>query len=111
MTEDDNIYYQWKIDGINTDWEGPYKSGQAVDIIITFLTPGDHTIKARAQDVHEVIGEWSNSFKITVSKPRNRLFTIFDLPGIDKIPLIANLIQNIKSHSVIIHSYISNSLE
>lgn len=92
--ESDDIYYQWKIDGINTDWEGPYESGQAVDLIITFSTPGDHTIKARAQeDIHKLRGEWSDSFNIKVSKPRNRLFNILDFPIIDRFPLLAKLIQ------------------
>jgi hypothetical protein len=94
--EGDNIYYQWKIDGIPTDWEGPYESEQEVNLKYSFKTLKDHTIIARAKDTYNVIGEWSNPLTITVSRVKSRLFNFFDILNIEKFPILIKIKQAIE---------------
>ena len=63
----DNVYYfvDWG-DGTNSGWLGPYSSGQAVATQKAWNTAGTYTVRARAKDIHGVVGPWSTALVVTI---------------------------------------------
>jgi len=66
--EDDNIYYQidWG-DGIVDDWFGPFKSNEIQTQTHGWIFTGKFTIKARAKDVNDAMGDWG-SLEVNIQK-------------------------------------------
>lgn len=56
----DDLYYfvDWG-DGFNTDWIGPYDSGEEVTVTNEWSSPGEYNVRARAKDVNDVVSKWS----------------------------------------------------
>jgi hypothetical protein len=68
---DGNILYyfvDWG-DGINSEWLGPYTSGQQVTISHVWIKRGSYIVKAKVKDAYGVESEWG-IFEVTM--PRNR---------------------------------------
>jgi hypothetical protein len=57
---DDDIYYifDWD-DGTQSEWFGPYNSGQQVEKTHIWDTPGIYEVIAKAKDEHDAEGDWS----------------------------------------------------
>ena len=68
--EKDQLYYfvDWD-DGSNTDWIGPFNSGDTVIINHTFTNKGTFKIKAISKDINELESKWG---ELTVSIPKCR---------------------------------------
>ena len=59
-TEDDEVLYyvDWG-DTTNSNWCGPYPSGENVTLSHTFTKKGDYTIKVKAKDVFHAESTWA----------------------------------------------------
>jgi len=99
--EQDKIYYQWEVDGTVVNiggetWFGPYNSGESDSITKTqgFSSGGEHTIKVKAKDNHDVVGS-TETFTITIDKApaKSITFDIFDILDLDRFPMIAKLLN------------------
>ena len=66
--EDVYLYVDWG-DGTNSDWIGPYSSGEEVSLEHTWSTTKIYTIKAKARDVNGDECEFSNH---NINIPRSR---------------------------------------
>ncbi len=62
-----DIYYyiDWG-DGTFEDWFGPYASGKEVSKTHTWDSNGVYEIKAKAKDIHENEGSWSDPYLISI---------------------------------------------
>jgi hypothetical protein len=65
--EGNDVYYyiEWG-DGNITDWFGPYPSGEEVSASNSWDSDGDYNIRARAKDIHDSIGDWSEYYLIRI---------------------------------------------
>lgn len=64
--DDVYLYVNWG-DGTNTDWIGPYASGEVITVDHKFSERQEYTIKAKAKDISGNEGP-EQPFKITLSK-------------------------------------------
>ncbi|KAA0002424.1 MAG: PKD domain-containing protein [Thermoplasmata archaeon] len=63
----DRIYYlfDWG-DGNESEWIGPYESGEMVSVSHTWNREGNYTVRVRAMDEHGATSEWSDSLSVSV---------------------------------------------
>ena len=54
--DDVYLYVSWGHDGENTDWLGPYASGEEIQVTHTFPEREEYTIKAKAKDTGGNVG-------------------------------------------------------
>ncbi len=73
----DQIYYlfDWG-DGSNSEWIGPFDSGEQCEASHVWETKGDYEIKVKARDVHGLESEWSDS--LPISMPKNKIINPFE---------------------------------
>lgn len=98
--EGDQIYYlfDWG-DGTNSNWIGPYDSGDEVSASHLWDEKGSYEIKVKAKDIHGVQSEWSDPLPVTMPKSYTIIWTIFEkinnwflqLFGREIIPLFLNI--------------------
>ncbi|UCF11873.1 MAG: DUF2341 domain-containing protein [Thermoplasmatales archaeon] len=69
---DDDVFYEidWG-DGDIDPWDGPYESNELISKDHIWSEQGEFTIKARAKDVNDNIGEWGT---LEVTMPKNKAF-------------------------------------
>ncbi len=85
----DSIYYHIDVDdGTGGQWFGPYKSGTAISINITFPQEGYVTIRVKAKDDFGGVGETA---ELKIQVPRTRIFRN------NNIQYIFELISRLKS--------------
>lgn len=79
--EEDVWFFQidWG-DGSNSEWQGPFNSGETICNIHYWENPGNYEIKFRLKDKFGYESEWSDPIPITVIKP-NRLFYDMKITG------------------------------
>lgn len=67
---DDDVYYyvDWG-DNTNSDWLGPFMSGEEVMLNHTWEKKGNYNIRAKAKDINDAEGDWGT---LEVTMPRNR---------------------------------------
>jgi hypothetical protein len=66
----DILYYYWDWgDGTNSDWIGPYNSGEEVNISHIWNKIGSYSIRVKAKNDKGYESEWSNP--LSISMPRN----------------------------------------
>ena len=65
--DNDDVYYfvNWG-DGTNSEWLGPYASGEEVKISHSWSLSDSYDITARAKDSNSLISDWSNPFNIEI---------------------------------------------
>jgi predicted acyl esterase len=68
--EDVQLFIDWG-DGINTDWIGPYSSGEEITLNHTWTNWEIFTIKAKAKDINGAQSEWAYH---TFNLPKTRFF-------------------------------------
>jgi len=65
------LYYYWDWgDGTNSDWIGPYNSGEEVNISHVWNERGSYSVKVKAKNNNGYESPWSDP--LTVSMPRSR---------------------------------------
>ena len=67
---DDLYYYVDWGDGMDTDWDGPYSSGQEIILSHKWNSRGTYNIRVRAKDVNSLLSPWST---LEVNIPRNKV--------------------------------------
>jgi hypothetical protein len=65
--DNDQVYYQWDWgDGTQSEWLGPYVSGEITDALHSWDYSGTYEIQVKAKDIHHLEGSWSDSLRIYV---------------------------------------------
>jgi hypothetical protein len=92
--EDDLEYYIKWGDGNNTNWIGPYSSGEEITLGHSWAKEGTYIIFAKVRDAY---GEESSSGSLEVSIPRNRVKTFNSLLHrlIQSYPNLFALLRNL----------------
>ncbi|HDS59276.1 MAG TPA: PKD domain-containing protein [Thermoplasmatales archaeon] len=68
--EGDDVYYQWDWgDGSQSDWLGPYSSGEPCTLNHTWTDTGVYAITVRARDEAGSVSEWSDPLRVTMPRP------------------------------------------
>ena len=89
----DNIFYMWDWgDGENSDWLGPYESGETVESSHIWNKQGIHRIRVKAKDVYDCESDWSDPLSVSMPKNKPYINTPF-LNFLQEHPLIYQLIQ------------------
>jgi len=74
----DEIYYKWDWgDGSESDWLGPYSTGEAITTANSWDSPSEYSIKVKAKDSQGDESDWSDDLEITVTKTRSTERTFF----------------------------------
>jgi len=78
--EGDQVFYwfDWG-DGTNSDWIGPYDSGQEIVARHTWSELGFYKIKVRAKDIYDNVSVWSYPFAMIIPKKTWLIGLINDL--------------------------------
>ena len=64
----DRIYYMFDWgDGNESEWLGPYESGELVTVSHTWNTEGNYTIRIKAMDENGAESKWSDPLSVTVT--------------------------------------------
>jgi hypothetical protein len=63
-----SYYIDWG-DGEFEDWVGPYPSGQEKTFYHDWTEIGSYDIKAKARNINEVEGDWSDPYTVNISHP------------------------------------------
>ena len=68
----DDIYVLWDFgNGENSEWIGPYHSGEYISISYQWDTEGSYEIKLKAKDTHWQESEWSDPILVTMPKAKS----------------------------------------
>jgi len=71
----DKVSFKWDWgDGTFSDWEGPYYSGETMELNHTWTKGGNYQIKVKAKDVHDYESPWSDPLSVNI--PRNKISSI-----------------------------------
>ena len=63
----DQVYYMWNWgDGSQSNWLGPFNSGQLTQANHAWTNKGLYQIKVKAKDVHGAESDWSEAFTVTM---------------------------------------------
>jgi hypothetical protein len=63
----DQVYYQWHwSDGTQSEWEGPYNSGEIATARHTWTIPGNIGVQVQAKNTQGLISDWSEPHIITI---------------------------------------------
>lgn len=74
----EDLYYKWDFgNGIFSDWDGPYPTGEQMEITHTWQQTGDFQVRAQARNVQGVESDWSDS--LPISMPKTKLVFLLDL--------------------------------
>jgi len=81
--EGDDVFYTviWG-DGSNSDWLGPYHSGEEVTVTHTWESPGTYTVRAIAKDIYNAISDWSDPLFVETPAPQLTIESIDGVFGI-----------------------------
>ncbi len=72
----DQIWFKWDWDdGVESDWLGPYNSGETCEAIHTWSEKNDYIIRVKAKDSWNVESEWSDPLEVAM--PKNNVFNPF----------------------------------
>ena len=68
--DDDKVYYyiEWG-DGDVEEWIGLYDSDEEVILGHTWSETGEYTIRAKAKDLYDIEGDWSEPLIMTINNP------------------------------------------
>jgi hypothetical protein len=63
----DQVYYLWNWgDGTQSEWLGPYDSGEVVSAQKSWNEKGDYQITVKARDIHGAESQWSDPLPVTM---------------------------------------------
>jgi hypothetical protein len=89
----DHIWYKWDFgDLTNSEWLGPYNTGESCEIDYSWNEEGEYIVKVKAKDEHGAESEWSDPLEI--SMPRSRLinYNPWFFRFIQQIPILEFLL-------------------
>jgi hypothetical protein len=70
----DQVYYKWHWGNVESNWDGPYNSGDIVTASHSWSTDGTYPVKVKSKDIHDEESPWSDPLSVTVPKNKNRQF-------------------------------------
>ncbi len=93
--EGDDVLYRidWG-NGINSQWFGPYESGEIINLSNRWDEKGDYIIKIQSKDIYGDKSEWS-LFEIAIVKSKMLNKNIIFNKILLKYPIISNIIKYI----------------
>lgn len=76
-SEDDQLcyFFDWG-DDTDSNWIGPYDSGEEIEASHIWTEEGSYQIKVKARDIHGLESDWSEP--LPVSMPKNRVLVDID---------------------------------
>jgi len=90
---DDLYYYVDWGDGMDTEWAGPYSSGQEIILNHKWNFQGKYSIKVRAKDVNSLLSPWST---LEVTMPRNKAINnVLFYRLLEQFPFLQRLLQKL----------------
>lgn len=105
--QNNDIYYlfDWS-DGTQSEWLGPYPSGDNVNAKHTWEKEGDYIVKVKAKDISDTESEWSEPFviHITKNKKTSKNINIFKVNFLRLYPLLERLFNYIQNLSTLIQT-------
>jgi len=93
----DNIYYwfDWD-DRTNSNWVGPYNSGQTGSSSHTWSAQGTYSIKVKVKDFSGKESDWSDSLEVVIPKNKEFSFNYNQLSSfIERVPNAFPLLRNL----------------
>lgn len=67
----DQVYYKWNWgDGTESDWLGPYDSGDPCESLHSWTEKGDYNIIVKAKDIYGKESEWSDPLEVSMPKSK-----------------------------------------
>jgi hypothetical protein len=107
--DDEKVSYKWKWgDGTDSEWLGPFESGEVVNASHIYKGTGSYSIKVKAKDESDMESDWSDSLTITIKgkgKARSySLLTNFIERLRDQFPLLTNLFREIFSKIILLYN-------
>jgi hypothetical protein len=77
-SDKDEIYYMWDWgDGNFSDWIGPFKSGETVNVSYKWINPGLYQIRVKARDKFHYESDWSDALAVIISQRPLDLVLLF----------------------------------
>ena len=94
--EEDLIYYwfDWG-NGNNTNWLGPYASGNDCIASYSWSEKGDYEIRVRVKDIHGFISEWSDSLVVRMSKNKAVSMILFLQRFFQRFPIFEKILHQL----------------
>ena len=75
--ENEQIYYQIKWgDNQTSEWLGPYQSGEVLTLSHSWTNTGFYNITARAKDILDIVGTWSEPKQMKITEPEIKIHNI-----------------------------------
>jgi hypothetical protein len=107
--EDEKVSYKWKWgDGTDSEWLGPFESGEVVNASHVYTGKGSFSIKVKAKDESDMESDWSDSLTITI-KGKGKAWSYLLLTNFierlrDHFPLMTNLFREIFSKIILLYN-------
>lgn len=64
--DSDQLYYMWDWGDTQSDWMGPYNSGETIDVLHSWATGGTYAVAVKAKDIWDAETAWSNTSEVKV---------------------------------------------
>jgi hypothetical protein len=80
-------------DGTDSNWNGPYESGEIVNISHSWNTKGSYEVKTKVKDIHNMESEWSDP--LIINMPKNKIIDNLIYKIIYRIPILQYFINKI----------------
>jgi len=88
----DQIWFKWDWgDGNQSEWIGPYNTGDTCEATHTWDEKDDYEIKVKAKDEHGKESEWSDP--LAISMPKNKAINPFLERLIERFPILEQILQ------------------
>ena len=107
--DDEKVSYKWKWgDGTDSEWLGPFESGEVVNASHIYKEKGSYSIKVKAKDESDMESDWSDSLTITI-KGKGKARSYLPLSNFierlrDQFPLLTNLFREIFSKIILLYN-------
>lgn len=89
----DLLYYKWHWGDEESDWEGPFQSGDTISKSHIWANQGTFIVKVKAKDSNDAESVWSDPYSFTL--PKNRVFINPFLRFLENHPNIFLVFQRI----------------
>jgi hypothetical protein len=71
-SDGDHLWYKWDFgDVTNTEWLGPYNTGDSCEFEYSWDEEGEYSIKVKAKDEHGAESEWSDPLVVSMPKTKS----------------------------------------
>ena len=93
----DQIWFKWDCgDGNQSEWIGPYNTGDTCEATHTWDEKDDYEIKVKAKDEHGKESEWSDPLEVAMPKTHNfNLIIQFILKMLKRFPILQSLLLSV----------------